>query len=206
MVILKKEVKLDLSNIPKSSHVAVKNAVGDFIVNQVLRDIERGFSPVENEGQFKQLTKDYADKEKGGRRTSNLQLEGDLKEAMQYRRSADGIVYGNFIASEKNKSDGHNQHSSKAKAWAKKNNFPKRTYIPTEKQNFRSGIEREIDNIVASFEQVAFLSLFEEVSAEDIIISSNETETGNRVTTEITDVFSDDAIEAEIRRQLNNEV
>lgn len=197
MADLQKEIKLDLSNIPHLSHKAVKDEVGNFLINQVLRDVERGFSPVEGEGQFKKLTKGYADKEKGGRRTANLELEGDLKEAIKFRRTKEGIVFGNLVASQKEKADGHNQHSQKAKNWAAKNNFPKRRYIPDSSEDFRDGIEQEIKDIVKSFEEIPF----EEVSTG--VTTTNDTETGNKVTTSIVDLFDDDFINAEIRRQLD---
>jgi len=112
------------------------------------------FSPVEGEGQFPKLTKEYADKEKGGRRTRNLELEGDLKEAIRYKRTRDGIDYGNFLKSQEEKADGHNQHSAKAKAWAKKTGFPKAQYIPEGEQKFRKGIEKEITKIIKGFEEI----------------------------------------------------
>lgn len=201
MADLRKIIELDLTNVPRSEHTAVKNAVGNFVVNQVLRDIERGFSPVAGEGQFKQLNKEYANEEKGGRRTANLQLEGDLKDAIQFRPSVEGIVFGNFIAAQKDKADGHNQHSAKAKAWARSfpdDPFPKRRYIPKGSQKFREGIEREIKDIVKGFEEIPF----EDVNA----LGENIIESGNRVEIQITDVFNEDVIAAEIRRQLSNEV
>ena len=195
MTDLRKLIKLDLSNVPIDQHKEAKNAVGNYLVNQVLRDIERGFSPVEGKGQFPKLTKDYADKEKGGRRVANLDLEGELKEAIQFKRTEDGIEYGNFIKSQAPKADGHNQHSAKAKAWAKKTGFPERQYIPEGKKKFRQAIEREMKSIVQSFEEVATSE------SEDNVFLNNETETGNIVTTEI--AISDDVIEEEIRRQIS---
>ena len=63
-----------------------------------------------------------------------MQLEGDLKEAIQYRKTKTGIEFGNFNESQKDKADGHNQHSAKAQRWAKAKGFPKRRYIPKSKQ------------------------------------------------------------------------
>lgn len=198
---LRKKIRLDLEKVPSGKKAAAKKAVGDFLVNQVLRDIERGFSPVEGEGQFDKLTKKYADAEKGGRRTANLQLEGDLKEATRFKNIKDGIEFGNFLVSQEGKADGHNQLSAKARAWARKKDFPKRRYIPSSKQKFRVGIEREIESIVKGFE---------EIPSEDVQAlagrTTNETEDGNVVKTDFVDLFSDEAIEAAIKRQLSGEV
>lgn len=199
---LRKEIKLNLDKVPFGKKAAAKKAVGDFLVNQVFRDVERGFSPVAGEGQFKQLTKEYADAEKGGRRTANLQLEGELKEATRFKNTKEGIEFGNFGKRQEGKADGHNQLTSKAKAWAKQKDFPKRRYIPSAKQKFREGIEREMEDIVKSFE---------EVPSEDVQVTAagrttNETEDGNVVKTTTIDFFSDEAIEAEIKRQLSGEV
>lgn len=198
---LRKKIRLDLDKVPSGKKAAAKKAVGDFLVNQVLRDIERGFSPVEGEGQFDKLTKKYADAEKGGRRTANLQLEGDLKEATRFKNIKDGIEFGNFLVSQEGKADGHNQLSAKARAWARKKDFPKRRYIPSSKQKFRAGIELEIESIVKGFE---------EIPSEDVQAlagrTTNETEDGNVVKTDFVDLFSDEALEAAIKRQLSGEV
>lgn len=198
MTDLRKKIDLDLSNVPRHLHKTVKDEVGEYLVNQVLRDVERGFSPVAGEGQFEKLSKSYAENEKGGRTVANLQLEGDLKEAIRFKRTTDGIEFGNFLKSQHDKADGHNQHSDKAKQWAKEKNFPKRRYIPDDDQKFRPAIEREIQNIVRSYEQTPETNV-------NFTDPDDDVETGNRVEISLTNILSDEFIEAEIRRQLNGE-
>ena len=38
--------------------------VGNFLINETLRYVRSGFSPVKGEGKFQQLNKEYADEEK----------------------------------------------------------------------------------------------------------------------------------------------
>ncbi len=148
---IEKEIKLDFKNIPRNKQSAAKKEVADFLEVETLSLIGEGKSPVKGE-RFKKLTKEYADKEKGGNRTPTLELEGDLLEAFSVKPSKAGVKM-KVAAGQSDKADGHNQLTSKAKAWAKKNNFPKRRYIPGASQKLKPGIVKEIDSILDDFRE-----------------------------------------------------
>lgn len=147
---LVKKLVLDLEGIPLSDRNDAKDDVGDFLINEVIRHLERGKSPVQGET-FKKLTKEYADNEKQGNRTPNLNLEGDLREATDYKRISGGIEYGTYGSKEADKADGHNQLSGKAKSWASKKDFPKRRYIADKKQVLKRSISSGIEKILDSY-------------------------------------------------------
>ncbi len=148
---IEKEIKLDFKDIPVSKIPAAKKEVASFLEVETLSLIAEGKSPVKGE-RFKKLNSEYADREKGGNRTPTLELEGDLLEAFQVTGSKNGVKM-KVLSSESDKADGHNQLTSKAKSWAKKIDFPKRRFIPGEKQNLKPGIMKEIDSILDDFRE-----------------------------------------------------
>lgn len=146
---IEKNITLDLTDIPARRHKIAKQTVANFLENETLILLEQGKTPVKGE-KFKKLNKDYADKFKGGRRTPTLQLEGELLDAFSVVNSRDGVRM-QVADSQGDKADGHNQLSSKAKAWAKDTKFPKRRFIPGETQRLKLKIEKEIDVILDEF-------------------------------------------------------
>ena len=104
-------------------------------------------SPVAGE-RFRKLSKKYADAEKQGNRTPNLRLEGDMLEALKFESTDDGIEVGVF-GSEAQKADGHNKFTGR------KNNTPKRRFIPTTKQTFKKSITSEIERIQRQYENAS---------------------------------------------------
>jgi hypothetical protein len=95
---ISKEIKLNLKDVPKSQRTKAKDEIGEFLVGEILEQLSQGKSPVSGES-FKRLSKEYADSEKGGDTTPNLELEGDLLNALEYKRTRDGIKVGIFRSS-----------------------------------------------------------------------------------------------------------
>ena len=158
MALVFKDIILDLSKVSEEDKATVKDKVADLLYNEVLRHVSTGNSPVQGEQAFKQLNKKYAKREKQGRRTANLQLEGDLLRddfATKVLDEGDVIRIGHFKEStaktEGEKADGHNQHSAKAQAWALSKPFPKRRYIPNEAQTFKGDIMDKVQNLVDKY-------------------------------------------------------
>ena len=146
-----KEITLDLENIPFNAQSEAKKEVGDYIVNEILREVADGRSPVQGESKFQRLDKKYAKKEKGGQMLANLELEGDLLSALKFTDlGADRIEIG-VRGKEAPKADGHNQLSFEAKNWARQKKFPKRRFIPDDNQSFKKNIMREVDSILQSY-------------------------------------------------------
>jgi hypothetical protein len=137
-----KKIKLDLSEIPLSNRAAVKKEIGDFIVTEMLLSISEGKSPVSGRSGFKKLNKQYAKDEKGGDINPNLELEGDLLDALRAEnRKGDEIEIGIFKSSEQGKADGHNNLSGKSK-------LPTRRFIPDEKESFKRNIMNGVKQII----------------------------------------------------------
>jgi hypothetical protein len=195
-----KILDLDLTDVPRDKRAEVKREVGDYLVNEILRSTERGSSPVQGEGKFKILEPDYAKDEKGGRRTANLQLEGDLMEALKSKNRTGNKIEVGIEGSQAPKADGHNQISGEAKAWArsKKKPFPKRRFIPDSSQDFTNRIKNGINSIITEYKREEILEdeeLFEFESTATSTLTTTPDGTPD-INTSIEDLFSDDAIEA----------
>jgi len=177
-----KEIKLDLSSVPKSKHSEVKREVGDYIKDEILRAIASGNSPVAGES-FAQLNKIYADEEKGGDRTPNLELDGDLLDALKYKNTSDGIEIGIFKSSELGKADGHNKWN-----WSNNKRIPKRRFIPKDSQRFKKEINSGIKSIVNEYkEEAPSRDMFE------TIFTLEESE--QEVSIQVDDLFGDNFLD-----------
>ena len=139
-----KEIKLDLSDVPRNQRAAVKQEVGNFVVEEILRSVSSASSPVSGGRYKKTLSQEYADAEKGGNRTANLELEGDMLDSLEFKNTRAGVEVGIFKASEVPKADGHNNFSGQSK-------LPTRQFIPKENEKFKRNIESGIKNIVNQF-------------------------------------------------------
>lgn len=165
--------------MPENQHKKVKKEVGDFVKEEILRSLSEGQSPVAGES-FKKLNAEYAKAEKGGDRTPNLELDGDLLDALVYKDVAGGIEIGVFKASEIGKADGHNKWNL-----ANNNKIPKRRFIPKGNQNFDQEIMSGISSIVNEFKvtplnEDPFKSI---LTVEDTV---------DKVDIQIGDLFNDD--------------
>jgi len=178
---LTKTINLNLSDVPSSERAKVKKDVGNFVVEEILRSVSGASSPVSG-GRYKAtLNKDYAKAMKGGNTTANLELEGDMLDALEFKTTTDGIEVGIFKSSEVPKADGHNNFTGKSK-------LPTRQFIPKDKQKFKRNIESGIKGIVNEAKVTKrdvdpFTSVFAiEESAE-------------RVEVQVGDLFNDDFLE-----------
>lgn len=143
-----KTVKLDLSKVPDSRKAQVKEEVGEFIVGSTLRMLSGGQSPVSGEV-FPRLSSEYADSEKNGDTTPNLDLEGDMLNSLEAKnKSGDEIEVGIFKSSEVPKADGHNNFSGDS-------TLPRRRFVPTERQSYKREIQSGIDRIIRRNEDIS---------------------------------------------------
>jgi hypothetical protein len=186
------------NDIPLGRRQDAKEEVADYLLNETLRFLSKGTSPVKGEGRFRILNQKYAKNEKGGVRTSNLELEGDLKDSL-ISKPADGafIKYGHK-GPQVPKADGHNQLSTKAKTWAAASGHPKRRYIPNDGQKFVSEITNEIKAIISDFTPTLSSNSEDDVDVTAFINNdiSETQENDNEVFVGIDDLFGDDALEA----------
>jgi len=199
MTAVYKKLSLDLTGIPEGRVSAAKKAVLNVIENEISRSLAKGRSPVKGEV-FPKLSEDYADDEKQGNRTPNLQLEGDMLEAVEYDiLSGDQIGFG-FSESnpEIDKADGHNQFSadSKKPIWDNgMKKLPKRRFIPEENQSFKPSTQKLIDLELNKFRSVNRST--EQALQSDIVGDSvSELSFGGNL-------FSEETIVSELLREIS---
>lgn len=139
------ELKLDLEDVPENRKEDAKEEVGQFLVDSIMENLDQGNSPVSGQS-FKKLSKKYAEKMKGGDRTPNLELDGDLRAAIGHESSEDGIIIGVMDKSQRPKADGHNNFSGKS-------NLPLRRFIPSEEEKFKKNILNGVDQIIETYKE-----------------------------------------------------
>lgn len=135
--------ELGLQDVPAGTRTTVKRQVGELLVTEILRSVEAGVSPVSGRSRFKILNEEYASREKGGNRRPNLELEGEMLDALTFKQKASGIEVGIFN-SQAPKADGHNNHSGDS-------SLPLRRFIPTEGEEFKSDIRLRMKDIINQF-------------------------------------------------------
>lgn len=155
MVAVFKIMTLDMERIPESRRSSAKKAVLNVIENETTRALARGRSPVKGEI-FPKLKEKYADDQKQGDRTPNLQLEGDMLEAIEYNvLTGDDVGWGyTNDNTQSDKADGHNQFSpeSKKAIWDNGNpKLPKRRYIPDDGQDLKPSTMKLINEELDKF-------------------------------------------------------
>lgn len=133
----------------KSTKSEALDAIADYIHESILSAVGDGDSPVKGE-HFKKLNKKYAQIAHDGDRSPRLELEGDLLDSIRVESKRSKIIVG-VEEDEEEKADGHNQLTSKAKAWAEERDFPKRRFIPDEGQQFSSEIMDGIESILNDY-------------------------------------------------------
>lgn len=115
----------------------LKNQVGEYLVTAIIDEAESGSSPVSGKA-FKKLSKEYAEREKGGDTTPNLDLNGSMFDAMTFVTTDSGVEVGIFDSEEAPKAYNHNVGDT----------LPKRQFIPQPDQKFVGFIDKEVKRIV----------------------------------------------------------
>jgi len=185
-----------LKEVPDQEKASAKAEVAEYLLEQTLRQVANGQSPVAGEGRFRILNPEYARKEKGGRRTSDLELEGDLKDSLISTPSVGSFIKYGHEGDQVPKSDGHNQITSKAKAWAKQSGHPKRRYIPGNGQKFDNSITTGIKRIIEDFKRTAPPSRQDLTEDDDLFQGTTDIRESSTVRNDATqDFFRDDVIE-----------
>lgn len=123
--------------------------VGQYLVDSMLDKIAEGISPVSGGGTFKKLTKNYADEEKGGERTANMDENGDMLSALTYKIVGNKIQVGIFEPDQAIKSYAHNT-GFKGHPFLE-GKAPKRQFIPEEGQKLKKDILAGIGDITDEY-------------------------------------------------------
>lgn len=200
-----KILELDLSDIPTRQRDRAKREVADYLVEETLRYVGNGGSPVENEpDKWLKLKKDYAKKVHGGRRLPILEVEGDLLEALKAEVLDGNKIKISIEGTEAPKADGHNQISEEAKQWAARTDRAqyKRRFIPDERQGYKQKIENKIDRILDGYRERPS-EITREVGTRTLPLPElDQPEAPERIVTEIDDFFSDEIIEELLREAI----
>lgn len=151
-------------DLPKAVRKEAAAAVGEFLVEQINIYLADAKSPVSGES-FPALSKEYKkDKvSEGFGGVPDLERSGDMKDALTFKVTDEGIELGFFDRKNAGKADGHNNFSGQSE-------LPQRRFLPDEGQKFRREIQSEIENIInetlAENVDVA-LSDLKEIDTED---------------------------------------
>jgi len=169
--------------VPKSDQNDVKNQVGEFLVEQILKSVSQAKSPVVGES-WPKLSKEYRKRKEaeGGSGVADMELTGELLNALDFKTNSDGVEIG-FFGEQAWKADGHLKFSGK------ENNTPQRRFLPEEGQKFKADIQSEIEKIILDATASA-----SDLSASDL----KEIETKSELYNYLSDKFGIDS-RSEIR-------
>jgi len=123
----------------------IKRDVGDYLIEKTLQYVADQQSTVTGE-KWPKLSKEYSalKNAEGATVAANMELSGDMLNALTYRNTADGVELG-FFDSEAWKADGHLKFSGE------ENHLPQRRFLPAEGQTFKREIASEIESIIADY-------------------------------------------------------
>ncbi len=130
--------------IPDRLKEQIKSDVGDYLVESVLKNLSSGKGSVDGED-WPALSPKYKEKKiaDGLPGIANMEFEGDMLDALEYKNTDDGIELG-FFGKQAWKADGHLHFSSESdKATA-----PQRRFLPGEGEEFVSNIQKGAEAIV----------------------------------------------------------
>lgn len=125
-----------------SSKNIVKDQAGELIIDHILSSVGNARSPISG-ADWPPLSKDYRDQKRDdGRGTkANLELNGDMLDALAFTRTAEGLRVG-IVGGEAPKADGHNNFSGRSE-------IPTRKFLPEEGETFKGTIEMQIEALVS---------------------------------------------------------
>jgi len=178
-----KNLRLSLADIPEDQREEYKNEIGELVLDEILRSVGNGKSPVDGYGAFEKLNATYAKEQKGGNRTANLELDGDMLDSLEYKTTEAGIEIGIFKSSEVGKADGHNDFSGKSK-------LPTRRFIPKGTEKFDKDIQDKIKTITNDFSKKKKFDV-----APELLDTLSAGQSANAAVT-IDDLFSESAFNA----------
>lgn len=138
------KIDLGLGDVPTKVADKIKDEVGQYIVEQVLKTVAQAKSPVAGE-KWPKLSAKYKKIKlrEGASEEANLQLYGDMMDALDFQSTDDGIEVGFIDTDEAWKADGHLKFSGE------ENNTPRRRFLPGDGEEFKGDIQKGIDRIIA---------------------------------------------------------
>jgi len=138
--------EIDLFDGVSASRQAKRNAAeiaAEIIIENIQTDLNATKSPVSGE-QFKRL--DDAQKrikrKRGEPTIPNLELSGTMRDQLDVKVTGSGKIEVGVFGDAAPRADGHNNLSGKSA-------LPLRQFLPKEGEDFRSGIQRELNQVIA---------------------------------------------------------
>ena len=131
---------VDVSKLDTSQKSIIKKEIGEFIIDKILLDVAKAKSPVTGEG-WDSLSKEYRKEKvkKGSSGRANLELSGDMLDALKMKEYNRGIEVGIFDYDQAQKSDNHNKFSAKSR----RTGVPERQFIPRKGQMLKEKIMKD---------------------------------------------------------------
>ena len=130
--------------MPNQLRDQVTRQIGEFVVDQVLERVGQGKSPLQGTPTWRKLNPIYAEEQKAGDRTPNLDLTGEMLNGLTYKSDGNSIEVGFFDDAGSDvlgKAEGHNQHLGEG-------NLPLRRFIPNDNEEFYTPIRNGIKDII----------------------------------------------------------
>lgn len=134
---------VDTSELKLDEKETLKNELGELLYDLILKDTSNQRSAVSGQ-RWKGLSKEYKKiKSKVAPGIANLELTGDMLDALEVRNYRDGVEIGVFDPVEALKAENHNKFTARAE----RTKLPKRQFIPKKDESFRPGIIRELTKL-----------------------------------------------------------
>lgn len=145
-----KEIRPELPDyLDESERTDLMKEIGDFVLTSMLDLLADGHSPVKGAGDLSKLTTKYADNQKDGDRTPNMELGGDLLDSLTYEADAYGVKIGTWSDKQAIKAYGHIT-GFKGHPWLDGKVEP-RKLLPSDKEQFVQDIQDGIQMIIDDF-------------------------------------------------------
>lgn len=145
-----KEIKPKLPSwLDTDQREELLSEIGDYVTTAVLDMLADGYSPVKGVGSMPLLSDKYADEEKGGDKTPNLELSGDMLSALTYENDAYSVKIGIWDDDQAIKAYGHITGMKGHPYLAGK--VPKRKLLPGDRESFVEDIQSGIETIIEEY-------------------------------------------------------
>lgn len=130
----------------KSDRRKALEEIADYVRAEVLQYVGSATSPVKGHGWKSSLSPEYKKlkKEISGKAIANMELYGDMLDALECVVTSGGMLELRIKGSEAPKADGHNNHSGES-------SLPERRFIPAEGETFKQPILNGMKQIAKAF-------------------------------------------------------
>lgn len=130
-------------NLNQETKEKIKKEVGELLYDLILKDTSEQRSAVTGQ-KWKGLSKEYKEyKKKIAPGIANLELTGNMLDALKTKNTTQGVEIGIFGAKQAIKAENHLKTTKRSLKTA----LPQRQFLPLKNQKFRPGILKELKAI-----------------------------------------------------------